>query len=195
MSQPFLSWSVALLVIGLMAWMVGFGFRLRMQGVNANASAEKQSNGMQRGLIVGAAILDLYLVFRAPLPVLDQLVAARPSPAPWLSLVIMCAGGLIILVSQANMGRSWRVGVPKTENHVDVLVTSGMNRYSRNPVYLGIMIFLSGAFLAAPGPLTAFAVLVSFAGLTILIKKEEAYLRRRFGAQYDDYSRRVRRWI
>lgn len=195
MSQATLSWFVSGLVIVLMAWMIAYGVMLRRRGVNPNAVAERNTNWMQRVLIIGAVGLDLYLVFRAPFPALDKLVAARPSPFPLLALVVMLLGAVFIIASQANMGRSWRVGVPNEENHVDALVVHGLHRISRNPVYLGIMLFLISGLLAAPGPLTAAAVIVSFTGLTIIIRQEERYLRNRFGEQYDAYARRVRRWI
>ncbi len=195
MSQESLSWRVSLIVIILMGWMIAFGVALRLRGVNPNAIAERNTNWIQRLLVAGAGLLDLYLVFRAPFPVLDDLVVARPAPAPWVALGVLILGAVIILASQAGMGRSWRVGVPAEDNHVDALVTAGLNRFSRNPVYLGVMTFLVGGFLAAPGPLTAVAVIVSFIGLTIIIRQEERYLRGRFGSQYDAYARRVRRWI
>ena len=195
MSQELLAWRVALIVIILMGWMIAFGVALRLRGVNPNAVAERNTNWMQRLLIAGAGVLDLYFVFRAPFPILDNFVAARASPAPWAALALLIFSAVIILASQAGMGRSWRVGVPGAENHVDTLVVGGINRFSRNPVYLGVMLFLIGGLLAVPGPLTAVAVIVSFVGLTIIIRQEERYLRRRFGAEYDAYERRVRRWI
>ncbi len=195
MSQELLAWRVALIVIILMGWMIAFSVALRLRGVNPNAVAERNTNWMQRLLIAGAGILDLYFVVRAPFPILDDFVAARASPAPWTALALLIFSSVIILASQTGMGRSWRVGVPGLENHVDALVVSGLNRFSRNPVYLGVMLFLIGGLLAAPGPLTAVAVIVSFVGLTIIIRQEERYLRRRFGAEYDAYARRVRRWI
>jgi len=195
MSQEMLAWRVALIVILLMGWMIAFGLGLRLRGVNPNAVAERNTNWMQRFLIAGAGVLDLYFIFRAPFPVLDDFVAARAAPAPWAALGLLIFSAVIILASQAGMGRSWRVGVPAAENHVDVLVVGGLNRFSRNPVYFGVMLFLVGGLLAAPGPLTAVAVIVSFVGLTIIIRQEERYLRGRFGAQYDAYARRVRRWI
>ena len=157
--------------------------------------AERGTNWFQRGLIAGAGLLDLYLIFRAPFPILDAWVVARASPAPIVALGVLVAGAAIILASQSGMGRSWRVGVPAEKNHVDALVTTGLHRLSRNPVYLGVMIFLLGALIAAPGPFTLFAVVVSFVGLTIIIKQEERYLCERFGAEYEAYAKRVRRWI
>jgi protein-S-isoprenylcysteine O-methyltransferase Ste14 len=93
------------------------------------------------------------------------------------------------------MGKSWRVGVPADEGDVDMLVTGGLNRFSRNPIYFAIMVFITGAALAAPGPLTVAAIIISFLGLTLIIESEEKYLRARFGQEYEDYVRRVRRWI
>ncbi|WDI31678.1 isoprenylcysteine carboxylmethyltransferase family protein [Hyphococcus flavus] len=195
MDQEQLRYSVAFIVILLMAWMIGFGVMLRLRGVETAAIAEGRGNVRQRLLIAGAAILDMYLVLRAPFSYLDQLVLARSAPQPLLSLFILVLGGLIILISQSGMGHSWRVGVPDKKNHVDELVVTGMHRISRNPVYLGIMIFLIGAMTAAPGPFTLFAVFISYIGLTMIISQEERYLEERFGDQYRDYKNRVRRWI
>ena len=195
MSPMELRIAVAAIVVILMAWMITFGVLLRRKGVNPNAVAERNTNLVQRGLIFGAAVLVLYMVFRAPFPQIDGWVAARPSPSPLAALALLLIGAAIILLSQSGMGRSWRVGVPENENHVDALVTGGLHGLSRNPVYLGVMVFLVGALLAAPGPLTLLGVIVSFAGLNIIIAQEERYLRGRFGTEYDAYAKRVRRWI
>ncbi|GJL92213.1 methyltransferase family protein [Hyphococcus sp.] len=195
MEQETLRIAVAAIVVALMLWMIGFGVMLRRRGVNPNAVAEHNTNWMQRGLIAGAGLLDIYLVFRAPFPVLDAWVAAQPSPSPYIALALLLIGATIILLSQSGMGRSWRVGVPSEENHVDALVTGGLHGLSRNPVYLGVMVFLVGALIAAPGPLPLLAIVVSYLGLTIIIKQEEGYLREHFGEEYDAYAKRVRRWV
>ncbi len=120
---------------------------------------------------------------------------ASPSPLPVTSIATMTGGGLIIAAAQAGLGRRWRVGVPREESHVDELIATGLHRFSRNPVYVGVIIFLVGASLAAPGPFTGSAVVVSYIGLTFIIRQDERYLKDRFGAEYEEYSRRVRRWI
>ncbi len=195
MDQTILRYCVAGAVIFLMAWMIAFGVILRLRGVNPNAVSEKNTNWLQRFLIAGAVLLDLYLVLRAPFPAFDRWLGAHPAPFPEFAMAVMVIGGVIILASQFGMGRSWRVGVPGEMHHVDALVTGGLHRFSRNPVYLGVMIFLFGAAAAAPGLLTLFALIASFVGLTIIIRQEETYLHKRFGDHYTDYARRVRRWI
>jgi len=76
------------------------------------------------------------------------------------------------------------------------LAAEGPYKLTRNPMYLGFaIIYLGVAFVA-----NAFWVLLFLPEAIVLvwllaIKLEEAYLRREFGAAYDEYRSRVRRWI
>ena len=76
------------------------------------------------------------------------------------------------------------------------LVTSGVYRYSRNPMYVGILCLLLawGLFLSSLN-----ATLASFAFVLYMnrfqIRGEEAFLDTKFGQQYRDYQSRVRRWL
>ena len=73
---------------------------------------------------------------------------------------------------------------------------TGPYRLSRNPLYLGLLALYLGLALLAP----TFWGLVLFPAAVLLvrwgaIRPEERFLRERFGARYDDYTRRVRRWL
>lgn len=76
------------------------------------------------------------------------------------------------------------------------LVISGPYRFSRNPDYLGQTLVYVGIGLALN---SAWPLIALVPALLILryavIAKEERYLHRLFGAEYDDYCRRVRRWL
>lgn len=195
MEPDWLRAAIALITFGLGVWMVFRSAHLWRAGVKVNALFSGEGNIAATLLIAGAAILDLYILLRWPFPVLDEWVRTHASPSPLAAVIITSAACFFIAAAQAGMGRSWRVGVPAIGNDVDALVMTGFNRISRNPVYLGVVVFLVGLLLAAPGPLTLAALVISLAGLTIIIKNEERYLRNRFGAEYDGYARRVRRWI
>ncbi|MBA2953723.1 isoprenylcysteine carboxylmethyltransferase family protein [Nocardioides sp. MAH-18] len=76
------------------------------------------------------------------------------------------------------------------------MIEEGPYRLSRNPLYVGLLALYLGLALLAP---TWWGlVLVPVAVLLLLwgaIRPEERFLRERFGAPYDDYARRVRRWL
>lgn len=76
------------------------------------------------------------------------------------------------------------------------LVTNGVYRFTRNPMYLGMTIVCLAVALfltsLAAGLLTLAAVAIVDRGV---IAREEAYLARRFGDSYLAYRNRVRRWL
>jgi protein-S-isoprenylcysteine O-methyltransferase Ste14 len=76
------------------------------------------------------------------------------------------------------------------------LVTTGPYRFTRNPMYVG-MAFLYMGLAFALGFIWPLAVLpvVIVAVDRLVIAVEEAYLHRRFGEDYSEYTRRVRRWL
>ncbi len=103
--------------------------------------------------------------------------------------------GLLLLVS-AN-GLFVRAGTDVIPfRNVNALVTHGIYRYTRNPMYLGMTAVLLGcavtvgATLALPVPLV-FAIIVEYR----FIRPEEQMLRRQFPEEYPAYCARVRRWL
>jgi protein-S-isoprenylcysteine O-methyltransferase Ste14 len=76
------------------------------------------------------------------------------------------------------------------------LVTTGIYRYTRNPIYLGFLLMVMG--LPLNSGLYWGIVVAPFYILTmsrLVIQQEEAYLGRKFKNQYTDYTSRVRRWL
>jgi protein-S-isoprenylcysteine O-methyltransferase Ste14 len=83
-----------------------------------------------------------------------------------------------------------------TNRPTRVLVTTGIHRWTRNPIYLGLFLIYGGIGVAARSPWTL--VLTLPLTLTIrygVVAREEAYLERRFSDAYRDYKARVRRWL
>lgn len=78
---------------------------------------------------------------------------------------------------------------------VSALVTDGIYRFSRNPIYLGFLLMLIGFPLNSGnywGSLLAPVFVLSMNSL--VIEKEEAYLEKKFGDVYTSYKSWVRRW-
>jgi protein-S-isoprenylcysteine O-methyltransferase Ste14 len=78
----------------------------------------------------------------------------------------------------------------------NAMIDEGPYRLSRNPLYVGLLALYLGVALLA----STFWALVLFPAAVLLvlwgaIRPEERFLRQRFGEAYDDYTRRVRRWL
>lgn len=76
------------------------------------------------------------------------------------------------------------------------IVTSGPYRFSRNPIYLGMVLFMIGVgFLVDSLWFFGLAVILAVILQIGVIEPEEAYLEQKFGSKYIEYKSRVRRWI
>lgn len=102
-------------------------------------------------------------------------------------------GDLIFLASVICMRDSWRAGIPdkdKTE-----LVTGGIYKFSRNPAFLGFDFMYIGVLLMYFNPLTLFFSLFAIVMLHLQILQEEKYLTATFEKEYEEYKKRVFRYL
>jgi len=76
------------------------------------------------------------------------------------------------------------------------IVADGPFRFTRNPLYVGLLVLYVAIALLAP-TLWGLVLLPAVVTLTLwgAILPEERFLHDRFGDEYDDYARRVRRWL
>ncbi len=77
-----------------------------------------------------------------------------------------------------------------------VLATDGLYRFSRNPIYLGFAITYIGLAIAMDSVLVLVLLIPCLIVVdSFVIRREERYLSAKFGADYDAYRARVRRWL
>jgi len=110
--------------------------------------------------------------------------------------VVLIVLGVVSAFWAASIFRSEGTEILPTSPENKKLVVRGPFRLTRNPMYLGLVLTSLGIALCA-GSLPMFAVpLLAFATANwIHIPFEEAKMRRQFGTDYDDYLRRVPRWL
>lgn len=109
----------------------------------------------------------------------------------WL---LIGAGLALMLWAAVTMRRARTTVMPG--RRPDALVTHGPFRFSRNPIYLGDLLLLAGLMLAAD----ALAGLMLLPGFIYLlqarfIQREEQTILAAYGAEFENYRARVRRWL
>jgi protein-S-isoprenylcysteine O-methyltransferase Ste14 len=134
-------------------------------------------------------ILIAYFLGRfAPLPF------TAPPVLQYIGLVLTFIGVLLGLAAFMEFRRVRTTLDP--HGSAKQLVTSGVYRFTRNPIYLGFLLMVIGLPLNS-GLYWGF-VMAPFYVLTmnrLIIQHEEAYLERKFGKAYTSYTSRVRRWV
>jgi protein-S-isoprenylcysteine O-methyltransferase Ste14 len=75
------------------------------------------------------------------------------------------------------------------------ILQSGPYALTRNPMYLGHLIFLLGLALVTRSKLAGLIFLAHVPRFHMRVLEDEARLREQFGAEYEDYCRRVKRWV
>ena len=77
----------------------------------------------------------------------------------------------------------------------DRILQSGPYAFTRNPMYLGHLIFMFGLALVTRSKLAWLILLANAPWFHMRVLEDEERLRERFGAEYEDYCLRVKRWI
>jgi len=115
---------------------------------------------------------------------------------PWhMTGIIPLVTGLILNLVADRDFKKHRTTVKPFEEST-ALITAGVYRLSRNPMYLGFELILIGVALFL-GSLTPFAVVILFPLLmeALFIRAEEQMLAQQFGRSWLAYKEEVRRWI
>ncbi|HET8696278.1 MAG TPA: isoprenylcysteine carboxylmethyltransferase family protein [Gammaproteobacteria bacterium] len=133
-------------------------------------------------------LLLLLLLIPGPAMLGDPFVAAA------LGLAVACAGQV---VRAATIGYEYIVrGGRNHRVYADTLVTQGLFRHTRNPMYVGKFFMVLGAGIASNRWPAMLAIAGAYAFMYQAVTlAEEDYLRRKFGPSFDEYCRRVPRWL
>ena len=150
------------------------------------------------------------LEHRIPPPVVGLVTALAMGLSTWawagssawpvvrigLALLLAAVGGAFSLAGLLAFRRARTTVNPLRPERASALVTDGVYRLTRNPMYVGMLLVLLGwavflsAPLAWPGPLLFAAYIQRFQ-----IRPEERALTALFGSEYEAFCRSVRRWL
>ena len=188
------------LVLALYALYVllAFGWRTWLQVRRTGSSGFK---GISRAGGI-ESLGGILLVVSLGLGVLAPLAALGGQAPPLLDSRALAAAGLalyaaglaITLVAQVQMGASWRIGVDPTER--TGLITHGLYRLARNPIYTGMCAVAVGLALLVPNGFALLALATLVVGLEVQVRLlEEPHLIGKHGEAYSSWAARTGRFF
>lgn len=183
----------AVWIAGLIAW---FAIRWPYQRRARRIAVVSDGRSVGDRIVLAAAGVGLALI-----PVIYMATgfptAADYSFRPWMgwigtALLVLCL--VMFHISHRQLGKNWSVTLEIRERHQ--LVTDGLYRYVRHPMYSSFWLWgIAQAFLI-PNFVAGFAGLVGVGLLYFYrVGREEELMRRTFGAEYDTYAARTGRVI
>ena len=115
-----------------------------------------------------------------------------PDALRWTACALWAAGFIVLFLGLLWLGKSLRVGSPKEPTALKV---DGLYRISRNPMYVGVYMTLLAATLYTLNPVALAIAVFVIAVHHRIVLAEERFLEGAFGSAYQDYRRRVRRYL
>jgi hypothetical protein len=164
---------------------------------SGQAPAARPPGPAARGLLHGALERTPLRTFVAyPLVVLvSETVRRRRLPVPAPRYLPLLVWGYLQYRLTGDYRRRQRAGPPGFDRAPDRLLDTGPYAYTRNPMYLGHLIFILGLALSFRSPVGWLLWLANIGWFHRRVVQDETRLREKFGAEYAAYCARVRRWI
>lgn len=171
----------------------------RRQGITTNqiGKGDKPRKVLLIENIMGWAtfsVIPIEIISVILYPKMTLIPALKSFPVlQWTGLAIAAIGVAFFIVAMLTMSDSWRAGIPDSDK--TVFVQKGIYRISRNPAFVGFDLMYIGLLLAFPNIIHLLFSIFPIVMLHLQIRQEEVFLRNTFGAEYEEYCRKVRRYI
>ena len=114
----------------------------------------------------------------------------------WLKYVeiMFCYIGLLIfLLALISFGKAWRIGID--EKNSNELITEGIFKYTRNPIFLFMDMYFFGMALIYPNIVLIVMAICMIIGIHFQIIREEKFLKNKFHEKYNEYRKKTRRYF
>ncbi|MEO1259872.1 MAG: isoprenylcysteine carboxylmethyltransferase family protein [Bacteroidota bacterium] len=174
-------------------------FLYKKTGINPfNKMGRQDAQGFnEKVLIFGACLIPVIAIVFA----FFEKIYFYFVPIEYLEISLIKHSGLTLafgglgtaFIGQLQMGNSWRTGIDKKTK--TALITHGLFKYSRNPIYLALLISLLGFFLMAPNAVSLCCLVLAYPSVEIKIRFEEMHLEQMHGKAFYEYQKKVRRWV
>ena len=110
-----------------------------------------------------------------------------------IGLVLAYSSMFWTITAQSQMKDSWRIGIDESKK-TDMIKT-GLFKYLRHPIYMGVSLSAISIFFIIPNVLTLILALLTYIALAIQVRLEEEFLLRTEGKECKDYFQRTTRFF
>ena len=167
-------------------------FLLKKQGIEAIEFGKKDKKDF---LIIPFAAFYFYLIaanaFDWP-TIPNQLLFYHPSVF-WIGILLSLFALGFFIWTMISFKKSFRIGL--VDNKAQGLITKGAFALSRNPIYVSFAAMLSGQFLMYPSWIFLIYIFVGIFTFHRQVLKEEEFLQKQYKKDFDDYCKKVRRYL
>ncbi len=183
---------LAAMAVGFMVFMTAlFAARMRARRDIADQGGKRDNRSVLGIVLQGFAI---GMVAFGPIRTILDPLSPHALATGFVVLLIMLAAAGLFHWSSVTMGRNWAL-VARTRSDAS-LVTSGPFAYVRNPIYVALGLFMIAIAIAYGHSRMLIIALPLYALATWMrVALEEKVLRAAFGAEYDAYAKRVKRFL
>ena len=119
-------------------------------------------------------------------------VWSPPAAVGWVGWILAVLGLLLVVMGQTHLGPSWRIGI---DDRCTTLVTGGVYRLIRNPIFAGMLLMFGGVTMVTPSPWTIMGWAILFLAVGGQTRAEEEHLTAIHGERYCAYAARVGRFV
>ncbi|WP_228448000.1 MULTISPECIES: methyltransferase family protein [unclassified Chryseobacterium] len=135
----------------------------------------------------------LFLLFPETIKSAYEVSVLKSNAFQYIGIGLMTVSFIWVIVAQLHMKDSLRIGIDRDLK--TKLITNGVFSFSRNPIFLGMVVSLIGFFLLLPTVISLIFLIVGSILIQIQIRLEEAHLLQQHGQIYQTYKKRVGRML
>jgi protein-S-isoprenylcysteine O-methyltransferase Ste14 len=183
---------------GMIVIQAYFAFRAGQTRTRKVASREtiERDEGRRHALVRATraiALVTFLVMYAINSPWLVMLQVPLPDWLRWFGIVLGAASLALYAWSRDTLGKEWSSPLQVRKNHH--LVTTGPYGWVRHPIYLSLIVFMSGIALITANWFLVLFLVVSIIDLGLRIPKEEQMMIDVFGDEYETYMQRTGRLL
>ncbi len=175
-----LRWAIWFWTVFLAVWLV-MGLRIKR--------AKQRETSRERMQHLIPVFLGFWLLLGRNWGVPDALGVPDTPSVPWLGLLLTAMGVALSIWARVSLGANWSGTVTLKDDHE--LISKGLYRWIRHPIYTGILLAMIGTALIRGHLRGWVGFLIVLAAFYFKARREEGFLRQEFGDGFEEHARRT----